>query len=162
MGKLNWKWKDPSHFEAHRNEFCRPVEGILDELEKLLEKEEPGGEELFCRDFSLSTQTGYSALIELEMDDTTSFWAYRPARDIPSHVIVGKKEPTNKVCLWGWWEDSTFLIHTLYPGAIAPREIHDKDLKLSEIPEAIRFWTCHAIVIDEGAFSLTPYSFDKS
>lgn len=151
MGKIEWKWNDPSHFEAHRKEFSRPVEEILEEVEPLIGKDGRMAGEWMHRDFLLKKETGKTGL-KLIGPENSSFWAFREGRDIPSHLILGEKESTYRICIWGWWEDrNTFIIHTIYPGQVAPREIHDRDLKLDEIPEALAFWSRHAIIIEEGA-----------
>ena len=42
----------------------------------------------------------------------------------------------------------------MYPGQVAPREIHDPELPLKELQDAIDFWRCHAIVVSEGEYTL--------
>jgi len=41
-----------------------------------------------------------------------------------------------------------FDLLTCYPGAAAPREIHDPEIPLDEIDDAIAFWSGHALVVD--------------
>jgi hypothetical protein len=60
------------------------------------------------------------------------------------------------VCLWGWWEPDAFIIHTVYPGKVAPREIHDPEIPLSELPAAIEFWRRHAIMTTVDGYTTTP------
>jgi hypothetical protein len=57
----------------------------------------------------------------------------------------------------GKWDVDAFAIHTLYPGLRAPREIHDLDLTLSELPHTIKFWRNHAIITQEGSYSRDPH-----
>ncbi len=157
-GYIEWKWSDPSHFRAHSNDFFRPAEEILREIEDLIPPEERIPGRILHGDFSLQTETGLTGLRDLSSGTDDSFWAYRSGRNIPSHLILGEKKPTVSICLWGRWErEDLFIIHTLYPGHAAPKEIHDKTLKLDEIAESVRFWSRHAIVTEEGAFSFEPY-----
>ncbi len=126
MKKIRWKWNDPGHFEAHKQEFIRPVEEILEELSLLLADVERAPGDRLHRDFCLSAPAGLSGLMEVPADGSGSFWGYRKGRSIPSHLCRGEKKETNMVCLWGWWEsEELFIIHTIYPGRSAPREIHD-------------------------------------
>ncbi|WP_143559083.1 hypothetical protein [Alkalispirochaeta americana] len=96
---------------------------------------------------------GVSGLREVPPDGSASFWGYRNKRTIPSHLCEGEKSLTREICLWGWWDSPCFVVHTLYPGAKAPREIHDPDLTLQEIAGAIEFWRVHAIVVEKGDWS---------
>ncbi len=173
---FDWKWNDPTHFEAHRKEFARPVEEILEELrprlfelgERVREilaapSPEAGAERHWVHEeWELSAPTGYSGLRSVSPGNAAgegdSFWAYRAGRRIPSHLCLGERELTSWVCLWGWVEPGVFVIHTIYPGRKAPREIHDPELALSQLSEAIEFWRTHAIVTEEGAFSVEPAS----
>lgn len=161
---FEWRWRDPSHLEAHRDEFLRPLDEILEELRPhaAQRRPAPGGitqhDELELHgDFELESTVGESGLREVPPDGSESFWAYRPGRSIPSHLCLGKREPTRHVCLWGRWEPAAFVIHTLYPGRAAPREIHDPEVPLEELPAAIEFWRNHAIITKEGAYSRTPH-----
>lgn len=210
---FDWKWNDPTHFEAHRKEFARPVEEVLEELRPRLfelgervreilaapspEAAGAGGSGPSTREsagrastaadpspeagasdrsgsaaearrhwvheeWELSAPTGYSGLRGVSPGNAAgegdSFWAYRAGRRIPSHLCLGERELTSWVCLWGWVEPGVFVIHTIYPGRKAPREIHDPELALSQLSEAIEFWRTHAIVTEEGAFSVEPAS----
>jgi hypothetical protein len=165
--EFDWMWHDPSHFEAHRQEFARPVEEILQELRpKLLKLESPESTELgpekprrwVHREWELPEVTGRSGLRRVTPAGGDSFWAYREGRRIPSHLTLGERELTHWICLWGWWEPGAFVIHTIYPGRKAPREIHDPELSLDDLPEAIEFWRTHAIVTEQGAFTFEPRS----
>lgn len=164
MRTFSWRWRDPEHLEAHRHEFTRPVEEILEELRPVVRAE--SGQERsqggFVRrwvhiDAELSGPVGVSGLRSVDPDGSMSFWAYRRGRQIPSHLCLGEGELTNRACIWGWWEDAEFVIHTLYPGRVAPREIHDPEIPLGELPVAIEFWRQHAILTHEGAYAHEPY-----
>lgn len=160
-----WRWNDPSHLDAHRAEFLRPVEDILDELYPLVAPLRPRDEEIAAAsepiplhvDFALSAPPGLSGLRTVPADGSESFWAYRRGRSIPSHLCHGEREVTDRICLWGWWDSTHFVIHTLYPGTVAPREIHDPAIALADLPRAIAFWSTHAIITPEGAYSIEPY-----
>lgn len=177
---FEWRWRDPAHLEAHRDEFHRSVEAILEELRPLVTERRPAASRLaasghhrgdpqaregFQRigdlelhdDFELPEIVGESGLREVPADGTASFWAYRPGRTIPSHLCLGTREPTRHVCLWGRWESDGFVIHTIYPGRAAPREIHDPEIRLDELARSIEFWRVHAIITKEGAYSRTPH-----
>lgn len=79
------------------------------------------------------------------------FWGYRPGRSIPSHLCHGTRRPTRDLCFWGRWESPwRFVLHTYYPGRPAPREIHDPEITLDELPRAIHFWTRHAIIVESN------------
>lgn len=164
MRSFNWRWNDPDHLAAHRDEFSRPVEQLLEELRPFVadapitERDDGGRRRLWVHtDAELSAPVGISGLREVPPDGSASFWAYRRGRRIPSHLCLGEGEPTCLACIWGWWEDESFVIHTLYPGRVAPREIHDPELPLRDIPAAIEFWRRHAIITREGAYAHEPY-----
>jgi hypothetical protein len=156
-----WRWIDPSHLEAHRAEFYLPPEEVLEQLKPLVAEQRPdvvGSEQVaFHTDIELPDLIGESGLKRVPPDGSQSFWGYRLGRAIPSHLCLGKREPTRSVCLWGAWEEDAFLIHTLYPGRRAPQEIHDPQIALSGLPESIEFWRTHAIITKEGSYSRTPY-----
>ena len=79
------------------------------------------------------------------------FWARRRGRTLPSHLIVGSKVATRDLCVWGFWTtQETFVLHTLYPGRVSPREIHDPELPLDHLRASLAFWTTHAIVVSPG------------
>ncbi len=178
MHEFTWRWRAPSHLEAHRAEFSRPLEDVLDELRPLVIATKPTGDELsgvtrsqaeaagtpppagdprwVHEDWNLSSTVGSSGLRRVSPDGTESFWAYRRGRHIPSHLCLGERQPTNSVCLWGWWERGTFVIHTIYPGTVAPREIHDPEITMTDLPAAIEFWRQHAIIVAEDGFSREP------
>ncbi len=158
-----WTWRDPSHLEAHRSEFVRPIADVLEELRPLMPdarttKRVVGDtqRDWVHIDFELSSETGESGLRRVAADGSESFWAYRRGRQILSHLCLGRRQLTRSVCIWGWWEDEQFVIHTLYPGAVAPREIHDPEIAATDLPAAIEFWRQHAIVTEEGEYSHQP------
>ncbi len=155
--KISWKWNNPGHLDAHRKEFCRPVEDVLEELSELLADTERAPGDKLHQSFTLSAPTGRTGLVEVPAGSSKAFWAYRKGRSIPSHLCRGEKHLTSMVCLWGWWEsESLFIIHTLYPGGTAPREIHDPELRLEDMAEAVAFWSTHAIITEEGEYSAQP------
>lgn len=168
LDTFEWRWRDASHLDAHRDEFARPVAEILEELRPLAATRRPSTDEIrkaltegpgpeLHADFELAGLVGESGLREVAPDGSQSFWGYRPGRSIPSHLCRGEREPTSRVCLWGRWELDAFVIHTLYPGRAAPREIHDPEIGLDELPGAIEFWRRHAIITKEGQYSRTPH-----
>ena len=143
-----WVWRDPSHLEAHRHEFLHPVEDILDDLRERLAGQRGEPDTPLHEEWELPYETGLSGLKEVPPDGSESFWASRPGRSIPSHLCRGERRPTCWICLWGWWKEGSFLIHTLYPGRKAPREIHDPEIAPEDLPRAIEFWRKHAIIVD--------------
>ena len=171
--RFAWEWRDPSHLDAHREDFSRPVEDILEELRPLVAPTRPRADAFEApktgrddaanlddtrwvhADWELSRVAGMSGLCRIRADGSESFWAYRTGRHIPSHLCLGHPKPTRSVCLWGWWEPDAFIIHTIYPGKAAPREIHDPEIPLSELPAAIEFWRLHAIITAADGYTTT-------
>ena len=162
---FEWVWSDPSHLEAHiRDFFVHPSELLQDIYPEVLKMKPEEAAILdafkhkktlgFQHSFELPEAVGDSGLVNVCESGISSFWGYRIGRSIPSHLCLGDKEPTNSLCLWGRWEPGRFVIHTMYPGKVAPREIHDPELPLEETQAAIDFWRCHAIVVKDGEFSL--------
>ncbi|MDC7124018.1 MAG: hypothetical protein PQJ46_00525 [Spirochaetales bacterium] len=163
MNDFQWKWRDEFHLEAHKHDFLVPVEKILQDIKPIVydffssAKKDISGEPVwFHEDFELDYETGLSGVKKVAPDSSESFWAYRLGRKIPSHLCLGEKQPTKSLCLWGMWMPETFLIHTIYAGTTAPREIHDPEIRLSELPEAIDFWRTRALIVKEGEFSELP------
>ncbi len=161
---FEWVWSDPSHLDAHIRDFLihpsellgliysdvldlKPEENVI--IDAFKGKIKLG----FQQSFELSEPVGDSGLVNVCESGISSFWGYRIGRSIPSHLCLGKKEQTNRLCLWGRWEPGKFVIHTMYPGQVAPREIHDPAIPLEELQEAIDFWRCHAIVVREGEYT---------
>ncbi|MFP4378540.1 MAG: hypothetical protein ACLFP4_15970 [Spirochaetales bacterium] len=153
--EFEWVWKDPSHLEAHRHEFYVSPDEILELLRPLVAPPAESGASLH-KHYALDRIVGESGLRRVAPDGSDSFWAYRLGRQIPSHLCLGERVATNHVCLWGTWHGRTFVIHTLYPGTRAPREIHDPELALADISTSIEFWRTHAIVVTERDYSTLP------
>lgn len=142
--------RDPSHLEAHRDDFAVPLELALDwargQLERLPRRS--GIEHL---DFEAPRTVGRTGLRRVWPWTRSDFWAARRGRTTASHLIVGHKTPTRRLCVWGEWAgDATFVVFTLYPGRKAPREIHDPELPFNELKPSLAFWTRHAIVVGPG------------
>ncbi|POQ98791.1 hypothetical protein AU468_12180 [Alkalispirochaeta sphaeroplastigenens] len=152
---IRWRWNDPDHIDAHRADFSVSPERVMEWLveEHLSRIEPPRREGWLHRSYEYPEVLGRSGLREVPPDGSASFWGYRKKRTIPSHLCEGEKSLTRHICLWGWWEEKDFVVHTLYPGERAPREIHDPDLKLQDLPDAIAFWRIHAIVVEKGDWS---------
>jgi hypothetical protein len=144
---ISISFRDEEHLKAHAEHFSVPVDRALEWARARLEAlPRRAGWEHF--DFKAPQQAGLTGLKTLWPWTRGDFWARRRGRTIPSHLITGHKRPTKRLCVWGFWKDEeTFVLHTLYPGRAAPREIHDPELSLSELPRALRFWTRHAIVV---------------
>ncbi len=144
--------RDPGHLEAHRSEFALPLEDVLGLAKAYLRsaKDSGGiavGQELAAR-VRCPKVVGYGGLARVWPWTRGDYWAPRQGRAIPSHLIVGKRRPTRDLCVWGTWRSlDEFVLHTVYPGRPAPREIHDASLPPSQLPEALRFWTRHAIIV---------------
>jgi len=172
--EFTWKWRDPAHIDAHRAEFSRSIDAILEELRPLVAATRPPrdpqkafgitqsdaptahDERWVHADWQLAEPVGHSGLRRVPANGSVSFWGYRTGRRIPSHLCVGEREPTRSVCIWGWWEPDAFIIHTIYPGTVAPREIHDPEIPLADLPAAIEFWRRHAIITTATGYSEHP------
>ena len=147
---------DESHFKAHEAELEISRDEVFDtirkELDTLRSGREPGdryfsGSEVrsFVR---CSRPVGLSGLKRIRPWTRDHFWDYRPGRSIPSHLCRGRRIRTRDLCFWGRWDSNErFVLHTFYPGRPAPREIHDPEITLEELPASIRFWTRHAIIV---------------
>ena len=153
---FEWRWRDPEHLDAHRAEFFLPPEEVLELLRPRVASERRDATAAVHADFELEVVVGESGLRTVPADGSESFWAYRTGRTIPSHLCLGNRVPTKHVCLWGTWKGSVFEIHTLYPGTRAPREIHDPEIHLADLPAAIHFWSVHAIITKDGSYSHEP------
>jgi len=144
--------RDESHFAAHAEELL--VE--RSEVESIIRAELSRGvrEGSVRRAVRHSRVVGYSGLQRVRLHNRRSFWAPRPARVIPSHLIAGRRRRTRWLCFWGEWQDAeTFILHTFYAGKPAPREIHDPDATAAELKSAIEFWSTHAIIVAEADHS---------
>jgi hypothetical protein len=144
---IDIRFRDEGHMEAHAADFIVPLELVLGWVRSRLEAAESrSGWAHF--DFEAPRTVGLSGLKTIRPWTRGDFWARRKGRSLPSHLIVGRKQATRRLCVWGFWQDeSSFVLHTLYPGRAAPREIHDPELEPSELPRSISFWTRHAIVV---------------
>jgi len=142
--------RDEGHLRAHLDDFAVPLEEALGwAVSRLAASTRRSGWEHF--DFRAPHIAGLNNLKKIRPWTRGDFWGRRKGRNLPSHLVVGKKAPTDRLCVWGLWqEDGSFLLHTIYPGRAAPREIHDPELALAELPAAIGFWTRHAIVVGPG------------
>jgi len=143
-------FRDETHLRAHLGDFALPLEAALDLVRSRLATSvrESG----FVRfDFETPRIVGKTGLAALHPWTRGDFWARRIGRTLPSHLIVGEKRPTRRLCVWGFRRDEgTFVLHTLYPGRVAPREIHDPELPLADLPAALAFWRRHAIIVSRG------------
>lgn len=142
--------RDRAHLEAHLGDFLVPLEKALEWARSRLEESpQRSGEERL--EFRAPRPVGMMGLATLRPWTRKAFWARRRGRSIPSHLIVGRKRPTRWLCAWGAWQgQKTFVLHTLYPGRTAPREIHDPEISMEELPRAVGFWSRHAIVVAAG------------
>jgi len=142
--------KDPGHLEAHKGEYLVPLDDLLGFARQgLLERQpRPGMWESFV--VQCPVVVGHSGLKRLWPWTKGAFWAPRAGRTIPSHLIRGTRHKTRNLCVWGLWQsEAVFLLHTLYPGKPAPREIHDPALKLEDVQQSMRFWLRHAIITEK-------------
>ena len=160
IGSVLWQWADPDHFTAHAHDFIQAPDEVLAQLAptvaKAMQAAGSGEDSVYQKDFELPAPVGWSGLVDVTTTGSESFWGYRLGRTIPSHLSLGEKEQTRFVCLWGSLSRDRFVIHTMYPGRVAPREIHDPNLPLSEIPRALEFWSRFAMVVTENDFTYEP------
>jgi len=150
MKDFHIQFRDEGHLRAHVDHFSVPLDTALGWVKvQLASRPERSGWSHF--DFAAPQAVGFTGLRALWPWTKGAFWAKRRGRSIPSHLIVGTKTKTNRLCVWGFWPDpGTFVLHTLYPGRVAPREIHDPEIPLAELPGALKFWSGHAIVVAPG------------
>lgn len=143
-------FRDEAHLRAHVDHFLVPLNLALDWVRgQLGSRTVRKGWEHF--DFITPSVVGFTGLKKIRPWTPGDFWAPRKGRKIPSHLIVGSKLRTRHLCVWGLWKDEdTFVLHTLYPGRTAPREIHDPELDHADLPLSLRFWARHAIVVAPG------------
>jgi hypothetical protein len=155
MAAVRIVFRDEDHLRAHVDHFSVPLDTALEwACEWLKALPRRSGWEHF--DFEAPQMVGVTGLRTLRPWTRGDFWARRQGRTLPSHLIVGKKRPTRRLCVWGRWQDeTTFVLHTLYPGRVAPREIHDPELALEDLPRALRFWMHHAIVVSPSEWQIT-------
>jgi hypothetical protein len=142
---------DPGHLEAHKAEYLVALDELLGYARQGLQERlaKPGLWESFV--VKCPVVVGRSGLKRLWPWTKGAFWAPRAGRTIPSHLIRGKRRKTRNLCVWGVWQNTdVFLLHTLYPGKPAPREIHDPSLKLEDVQESVQFWLQHAIITEQS------------
>jgi len=167
--RFEWVWNDPTHLDAHISDFLTDPSDLLASIQEQVGADKPDerdvvgaferGEELwYHRDIEFPEPVGLTGLKDVCTDGTPSFWGYRTGRSLPSHLCLGVKEETRWLCLWGRWEPGRFVVHTIYPGRVAPREIHDPVLPVEELQKSIDFWRCHAIVVGDGEYRVAPDS----
>ena len=143
------RFRDEGHLRAHLDHFLVPLDRALGWVRDQLATVSPQGWAHF--DFKAPVAVGFTGLRKIRPWTPGDFWAPRRGRTIPSHLIVAEKRLTKFLCVWGFWDDpGTFVLHTLYPGRVAPREIHDPELALADLPAALRFWSRHAIIVSPG------------
>lgn len=156
--------KDPTHLEAHRAEFLQPLEDILVIVEKAVTQKALETDAQCAKDPSLRAKlfpreesflvrgkkpVGKGGLRRIWPWTKGDYWAPRTGRTIPSHLIDGKGRKTRNLCIWGRWENErAFVLHTVYAGKPAPREIHDPNILPEDISRAIAFWKTHAIIVE--------------
>ena len=144
---ISISFRDEQHMRVHVDQFIVSLDTAVAWARSRLEASprRNGGEHF---DFKAPTVVGWTGLRTLRPWTRGDFWAPRRGRTLPSHLIEGRKSRTLWLCVWGIWQDKRhFILHTLYPGRVAPREIHDPELPLAELPEAVAFWARHAIVV---------------
>jgi hypothetical protein len=144
---IHISFRDEAHLRAHADHFSVPIDRALEWARARLEASTGRtGWEHF--DFEAPETVGVTGLKTLWPWTRGDFWARRRGRKLPSHLILGSKRPTRRLCVHGYWQDeTTFLLHTLYPGRAAPREIHDPELTPAELPKTLKFWKRHAIIV---------------
>jgi hypothetical protein len=138
---------DPDHLIAHAADFTISWSELLRAIGDALDHA-PFRDGDVHEGFAQSGVVGVTGVVTVEPHDA-AFWGYRAGRSTPSHLVVGEKAATHELCVWGSWSASNrFDLLTCYPGAPAPREIHDPEIGLDEIDDAIAFWSVRAIVVD--------------
>jgi hypothetical protein len=139
--------EDEQHLRAHTDDMFLGREEVLDIIRKELKNESRIGE--VKRAVECGKKVGLTGLRRLAPEEKSSFWMPRKGRTIPSHLIYGKKKPTEKLTFWGHWRgEKTFVLQTFYPGEPAPREPFDPKISLEELKESVLFWAKHAIVVE--------------
>ncbi len=148
--EITLAFRDESHLKAHLADFAVSLEEALGWVRQVLEGSETrSGWEHF--DFEAPRIAGKTGLARVWPWTRGDFWARRKGRAIPSHLILGSKKDTRWLCVHGLWQnEASFLLHTLYPGRVAPREIDDPGISPDELPEARAFWRRHAIIVSIG------------
>jgi hypothetical protein len=138
---------DAGHLAAHAGDFAISWQELVRAIARALGSRE-ARTGVIHEGFSQPGVVGRTGVVAVEPGGP-AFWGYRPGRTVPSHLVAGAKVETGRLCVWGTWASrDRFDLWTCYPGDPAPREIHDPDIQLDEIDEAIAFWSVHAIVVD--------------
>lgn len=157
MNELSIVPADETHFKAHeaeleisRDEVLAIIRAELTRRRNEYTRLHPEGEDTEVRTYvRCKRPVGKGGLKRIRPWTRNHFWDYRPGRNIPSHLCRSTPGRTRDLCFWGHWSSGDrFILHTFYPGRPAPREIHDPDITLEELPEAIRFWATHAIIVE--------------
>lgn len=135
---------DDGHLNAHLDDFLVPLDEVLARVSDALPRELPVGVTVSVVVES-DAPLGWSRCVRAAGRRT--WWGFRPDRGIPSHLTEGEREAVNTVTAWvrRVSEDGVALV-TVYPGAPAPKEIHDPSLTDAERPEAEAFWERHALI----------------
>jgi len=142
---------DDAHLRAHVDDLFVPLDVVFERVGRALGPPEEG---FVQRTIRFDAPVGRTGCVPAGEE---AFWGYRRGRDTPSRLVLGEKQPTDRLCAWGEWQaPGRFRLYTAYPGAPAPREIHDPDLPLAALDASIAFWSRHALVVEEGDFQLTP------
>jgi len=140
---------DAGHLAAHAGDFTISWQDLVHAIARALEHNE-GRTGIIHEGFTQQDAIGWTGVVAVEPAGS-AFWGYRPGRTVPSHLVEGAKVQTRQLCVWGeWTAPDRFDLWTCYPGDPAPREIHDPEISLGQIDEAIAFWSVHAIVVDAG------------
>lgn len=140
-GRLVVQW-DADHLVAHLGDFLVPFDEVLDRAAEALAD---AGEELAIRTVEAPHPVGYSRLVALSPGDP-AYWGYRERRMYLSHLAPGPPSPTRLLTAWGRRPSPDRLVlHTVFAGGPAPREIHDPDLSPDAVDTSITFWTRHAL-----------------
>jgi hypothetical protein len=140
---------DAGHLAAHADDFAISWRELVRAIVRALGSNE-ARTGVIHEGFTQAGMVGRTGVVAVEPGGS-AYWGYRPGRTIPSHLVAGAKVETRRLCVWGTWASrDRFDLWTCYPGDPAPREIHDPDIQLDEIDEAIAFWSVHAIVVDGG------------
>ncbi|MDC7223254.1 MAG: hypothetical protein PQJ60_05890 [Spirochaetales bacterium] len=152
--KIKLTVSDAEHLEAHRGDFYAPLEEVYHWITEDLSSRPFQAGELHTW-IKREAPVGLTGVKHLKGKDEEDFWGYRQNRHILSHLFIGEKEETCDLCYLGFWDDPEhFRLHTCYPGRTAPREIHDAALTPREMKEAVAFWSVHALIVEEGEYSL--------
>jgi hypothetical protein len=140
--------RDEAQLRACLDHFREPLDHLLAWVVEELAGHTPTEGAHF--DFKCPRPVGLTGLKKLRPWDQ-SFWAPLKGRSLPSHLIVGHQRLTRWLSVRGFWkDDTTFILHALAPGRLAPREIHDPETDWSELGAAVAFWSRHAFFVAPG------------